>query len=689
LSSILDDYLNNALNILSKIYPTKSKKELRELITPILNIRLKNPSVNLDNNVIEENKDTTLVDLCNWIESELPVVSGNATFYMQPSVQASPTSTMLNAMKINRKKVKDEMFKYASGSDEAIAKELEQKNLKVILNADYGGSGNETAAFYNEYGPPATTLMAQSLITITAAFFESYVGDNQVFFSNNECFDWINTVILKDMRIPTWMKVPTSEEVYRRIASHNNLPSIRFCKVLKQLISSYNKDELCYLYYANNIRDFVTNHPYIQNLLRNVLTKLPIYEVSETEVPSEFKDKFNNSGEELKDYNNWVCEEIFMNPYKIPKIIKDDIEELIALFTQFIYVDYLTPDSIMKMNNHKRNTDILSDTDSVVVYIDNFISLILDEIFPDCTFNRKKMYTEFILGNTLTTFFSEGLKRLLDYYGRAHNMDDESRKQLAMKNELYFRVLFLMKVKKRYVASIALREGHVMLPFKIEIKGMDFIKSGVTELVSNRFTKILKDNILYPDEIDIHGMNRDLKLFEQEIINDLKSGGTQYLSTTTFQDDNGKYKEVVTKDEGNRSSAWGQPGYVGTINWNEINTDNKIHSLDRVYIIKLISKEEDAIERIKNKYPDKYKIIKDKIFNSENKLIRNRGLRYICIPFGLEKIPEWIRPLIDYDIIVSDTIASFNSVLEVLEMENFDFKTPNGTANKISCLVSL
>ena len=663
LSNILDDYMNHVLNILSKIYPKKSKKELKELITPILNIRLKNPTINLDNNVIGENKDTTLVDLCDWIKSDNPVVSGNATFYMQPSIQQSPTSNMLNAMKIGRKKVKNEMFNYPPGSDEYVAKELEQKNLKVILNADYGGSGNKTAAFYNEYGPPATTLMAQSLITTAAAFFESYVGDNQVFFSNSECFDWVNTVIQKDDKIPNWMKIPTPEEVYRRIASHNNLPSIRFCKVLKQLISGYNKDELCYLYYANNIRDFVINHQYIQNLLRNVLTKLPTYEVVETEVPDEFKDRFNEPGEELKDYNDWVCEEIFMNPYKIPK---DDMEELISLFTQFIYVDYLTPDSIMKMNNHKRNTDILSDTDSVVVYIDNFISLVLDEIFPNCTFNRKKMYNEFILGNTLTTFFSEGIKRLLDYYGRSHNMDEKSREQLSMKNELYFRVLFLMKVKKRYVASIALREGHIMLPFKIEIKGMDFIKAGVTELVSNRFTKILKDNILYPDEIDIHGMNRDLKLFEQEIIDDLKSNSfdqnelyqmfninkipikmdeiiylfkfnnhkksisfSELINLTFDPNFDMRYKEVITKDEGARSSAWGQPGYVGTINWNEINSDNKIHSLDRVFIIKLISKDEDAIERIKDKYPEKYKIIKDKIFNSENKLIRNKKFYWI------------------------------------------------------------
>ena len=689
LANVLDEYLDTALTLLSKIYPNHSKKELKDILVPILNLKLKNPTIHLDNNVTGENHDTTFIELCNWMKNDKPVVAGNATFYMQPSIQQSPASNMLRTMKKQRKEIKNNMFACDPHSVEYQFLDLDQQNLKVVLNAEYGGSGNETAAFYSEYSPPATTLMAQSLITTAAAFFESYVGDNQVFFSNNECFDWINAVMNKQDPIPKWMKVPTIDEVVRRIAKHCDTAGINFVNSLKRLITNCNEQELCYLYYANNIRDFVLNHPHIQNIIREILSKLPTYEVAESKVPEEFKDKFKNSGKEVEEYNKWIAEELFMNPYHIPDKIKSEMDELITLFTKFIYTDYLTPDSIIKMNNHNRNTDILSDTDSVVVYVNTFVSLILNDVFPEVTFNRKKMYNEFILSNVITACFSEAIKKLLDYYGRCHNMDEESRKELAMKNELYFRVLFLMKVKKRYVASIALREGHIMNPFKIEIKGMDFIKSGVTELVSKRFTKILKDNILYADEINIHGLNTDLKKFEQEIIDDLKSGGTQYLSTTTFQDDENKYKEIETKEEGKRSSAWNQAGYVGSMNWNEINSDNKINGLDRVFIIKLISKEAKALEKIKDKYPDKYNIIIDKIFNSEIPFIKNRGLRYICIPFGMDKIPKWIRPLIDYDIIVSDTMASFNSVLEVLEMEQFPTKTPNGDAKRISCLVSL
>ena len=47
-----------------------------------------------------------------------------------------------------------------------------------------------------------------------------------------------------------------------------------------------------------------------------------------------------------------------MNQYNIPDTIKPFMDPLTKLMKQFIYVEYITPDSIVKLNNHKRNTVI-------------------------------------------------------------------------------------------------------------------------------------------------------------------------------------------------------------------------------------------------------------------------------------------------------------------------------------------
>lgn len=277
-------------------------------------------------------------------------------------------------------------------------------------------------------------------------------------------------------------------------------------------------DQLTYLFYANNMKEFISRNPTIVELIGNVLSTLPLYEAAEKEVPPQFAADFDS----VDAYNGWVSKEIFLNPYSIPKCIKGYMDQIIELFTQFIYVEYITPDSIVKLNNHKRNTVLLVDTDSNIINADLFVSFILTEIFPGSTFSRPKLYNEMILVNVLASSLDKAVVKQLDYYGRCHNMDEASRAELTMKNEFMFRRLFLMRTKKRYAASIVLREGNIMIPFKPELKGLDFIKAGVTDEVSAKFSKMLQDHVLYSDDLELHEMMRDLKKFERDIYYDLK-----------------------------------------------------------------------------------------------------------------------------------------------------------------------
>ena len=65
------------------------------------------------------------------------------------------------------------------------------------------------------------------------------------------------------------------------------------------------------------------------------------------------------------------------------------------------------------------------------------------------------------------------------------------------------------------------------------------------------------------------------------------------------------------------------------------------------------------------------------------------GLKVIAIPSNVKQIPEWIIGLIDYDVIISDVIGSFRSVLDALKIEEINLRTPNGKANITSSLISI
>ncbi|MCM1224643.1 MAG: hypothetical protein NC548_60370, partial [Lachnospiraceae bacterium] len=380
---------------------------------------------------------------------------------------------------------------------------------------------------------------------------------------------------------------------------------------------------------------------------------------------------------------------MFLNPYQFPDCIKEPMNEFIEIVNQFVYVEYITPDSIVKLNNHKRNTVLLVDTDSNMINSDIFVSFVVNELFPGEDFGRPKMYNEMICVNILAASIDRCVIKMLDFYGRTHHMDEASRAELTMKNEFMFRRFFLMKTKKRYAASIVLREGNIIIPFKPEIKGLDFIKAGVTDDVTKKFQKMLEDHILFSDKLELHEMMRELKAFEDEIYHDLKSGGTRFLKPQMYKAE-GAYKKIMDS-EGRviGSKAWSLPVFRGAAVWNELYPKEKINSLDRVKLIKLTCSGLSDLEDLKRKFPDEYNQVLTKIFMSTKPEIKNCGLRVIAIPTSMKQIPEWIIDLIDYDLIISDVISSFRSVLESLEIEETSYKTPNGSANITSCLISL
>ena len=220
-------YRDEAVKTLLMINPSWDPAKVEKIVSSAMKETIRDPSINMDNSINGNNANITLSELCNWIEKRNPVVSGNATFYMQPEELESPTSYMLRELKIGRKMVKKSMFAMNPISDEYRMADLDQGNQKVVMNSDYGGSGSPVAAFYTKEGPAATTLMAQSVITNMAAFFEGFVGDNQRFFKGDELFDWMNQILRqKTKKVPDWVVKPMAGDVLHRLVKHLDRKSV-------------------------------------------------------------------------------------------------------------------------------------------------------------------------------------------------------------------------------------------------------------------------------------------------------------------------------------------------------------------------------------------------------------------------------------------------------------------------------
>ena len=72
------------------------------------------------------------------------------------------------------------MFKYNPNSDEYAMLDLDQANKKVIMNAEYGGSGAPTAAFSSSSILGSIRFIV-SIVDMIKSFF---IAINLIFLSN-------------------------------------------------------------------------------------------------------------------------------------------------------------------------------------------------------------------------------------------------------------------------------------------------------------------------------------------------------------------------------------------------------------------------------------------------------------------------------------------------------------------------
>lgn len=143
---IVSKYIDSSVAILMKSNPNCKKEDVVRLVESKVKEKISNPTVFMENDVKRKYETISLTKLCDWIDSTMPIVSGNATFYVQPEELQSPTVTMLRELKALRSTIKKEMFKALGGGniDKYRRLDLLQYNTKRNMNAEYGASYNNS-----------------------------------------------------------------------------------------------------------------------------------------------------------------------------------------------------------------------------------------------------------------------------------------------------------------------------------------------------------------------------------------------------------------------------------------------------------------------------------------------------------------------------------------------------------------
>lgn len=627
LSKYLDNYISKS---------TKTKR--------IMNVR----------NVYK--RETYFLEMNNvldWIDQNQLIIGANGSFSESHDNFLGDTTMLISSDLDNRAIEKNIAKECEKNNDlkEAERHENFQLKFKQDTNSVYGIACQVGSFLYNPDAASYITSQSRQLISEVLWSFERLVTGNFEFENYDEIFAYL-IQLLKEKRNFISVKEyitykPTFREFYNYLLKkfsvipdfYNNTNKIS--KSLFLFLSNLTEEDMIYLYYKNNLTDFLFKNPKVFEIFKRIM-----YDDTD-----------------------------FLNPNKIPEVFSKDIAELIFICREMVFTKIMTHNRVDKYFNKGRRSILLSDTDSVFLILSdlkkNVYRLSNAEVNQNNTFK---------IINTLCAICTDYMEIRHDSFILNCNTDWKFEKyKLNAKNEFYnARMVIYTGIKKNYSCYRLLREGNILPPKKqISHTGIKLISSTIHPEVSNFQTKLLEERILKSDIVNPIDILYDMNNEKKRIVEAIKNGDKTYGIPVRFSGFN-KYKNVNSVQICRIVEIWNRlyPDYEITDGDYMLVFDTIITNENKLYIIKDI----EMREKIRNLiYCDRYK--------GEPNMLKAKGISTIGIPKigDMVKLPDWMIDIIDYETMCRRHLRAITDMLPSLGMNKTKM---SGKDSNISSLIS-
>ena len=233
----------------------------------------------------------------------------------------------------------------------------------------------------------------------------------------------------------------------------------------------------------------------------------------------------------------------------------------------------------------------------------------------------------------------------------------------------------------------------IRYPKDLEIKGFDFIKNTTKPAIREFYERMSYEDILTPKEIDTERILAKIMQFENDMIQSLLNGDTQY------------FKQSNIKAIREYKNPYSVQGIKGTLLWNTLNPIYAIQLPSDVDIIPInledgrrkvnVKMGEDIVESVwmtyigtgadgkkvymnnrspglmhfAERYPEEFERLATEILLNPNPSIRTMGLNAIARPKNDDiPRPAWLNDIMDTSKIVNDALSLFYPILKSLKI---------------------
>ena len=550
---LMEEYVQMQVEYLSR-RTNKSKEELTEIVRKIVETRYRSRSLTMlkypsYGNV--EKKDMDLWSFIRFTKDYILVPSGSV--YKPPYQTRSIISQMIVDKLKERKRIKKMQLKAEGSGDEVTAKRCwyQQSTIKINCNSLPGGFGSEYNIFYDKPNYNTITSTARCMIARAYTICEQLLGGNFAWFSVNEL---TNYIILHLRNLPEKQQIrkcidkykliiPTQEQLiqFYKKTLDDYLPSYDMTEV-EQLVHTFDEEECTYFYYYCNLRHLFWDNdkifrPYIEHLfdMSNIaidhnVTKDDAYAIDDTIttlVTVAFSSELGNFG--ITD----ICSD---HPEYIPKLVayshamQHKLKALDLLMDTFVNTGADIPETEKKPFT-RRNTTIVSDTDSVIFTADAW-----DNWWRHGQMNITD--ESYKIASLVIYWLHHAVKFALKRFSIHYGATGDDVYALAMKNEFLYPVMLIFDAKKTYVGIQKVKEGVILPQPKADVKGQTLRGSSICTEALDFSENLMIREILEPvmnGPLSAEDLVRKVVAFENKIKQSIQDKEMTFLKITSLK----------------------------------------------------------------------------------------------------------------------------------------------------------
>ena len=444
------------------------------------------------------------------------IVAENGAFYLNHENFVNPIIRVYRSLVKDRSRYKKLEHIADAKGDSILAKfyNLQQNNVKLIMNTLYGILINVYSKFYNYDIASSITIRGRSTVSMNALMIESLFGD-YVPFDIEAKMHFIRNAANKECQFVDMYKNPTDEELLEHLLKEYKEDYYALNKI-KDIISKLTIDERKKVYNTNNFKEFV-QIPKIKEAITKIIK---IHEIDIDKI----KDVDNT------EYKKFIFLDADQPPASIEGIMTEIREvALDILFGMYWYEGGYTPEGKIEHDNQDtirrilRKRVALIDTDSNIFLLEEDLKDIYNFIpyTKESEMNEefKELTICFIIINILNAIMRQGLDR----YTAQSRIDVEHSKLIDYKQEFVFPTLQLTRGSKNYMAKILTKEGTYLPKPKIDIKGLPLMKVNFNAFIRKKAKNLVEDMVAKYKIPDIDKILLQTEKDMEDIISRIKS----------------------------------------------------------------------------------------------------------------------------------------------------------------------